>query len=108
MADILHISSGTVRWHLANLRKLYNVHSTRELLILFIIQEKHEQAYLKISDRSKEVIDLFMNGKTYAQIASHLGISVSGVRRHIEKCLIQNNCKSTIELISKYRSQCKV
>ena len=43
-----------------------------------------------------------MCGKTYEQIAKCLGISVSGVRRHLERVILQNELKSTIELISKY------
>ena len=43
-----------------------------------------------------------MRGNTYKQIAEYLGISVSGVRRHLEKVILQNELKSTLELISKY------
>jgi DNA-binding CsgD family transcriptional regulator len=43
-----------------------------------------------------------MRGKTYKQIAEYLDISVSGVRRHLERVILQNALKSTIELISKY------
>ena len=108
IASSLNISYGTVRWHLANIRKLYNVHSTRELLLIFTNKINRQQNHLKISPRAKDILDLFMRGKTYEQIASHLGISVSGVRRHVEKCLIQNECSSTLELISKYKSNDKI
>ena len=43
-----------------------------------------------------------MRGNTYEQIATCLGISVSGVRRHLEKIILQNECKSTIDFLSKY------
>ena len=43
-----------------------------------------------------------MHGNTYVQIAEYLGISVSGVRRHLEKVILQNELKSTFELLSKY------
>ena len=105
ISEKLHISYGTVRWHLSNLRKLYNVHTTRELLFSFTTPSRSTQDILKVSPRTRQVIEFFIQGKTYEQIAYHLGISVSGVRRHLEKCLIQNECKSTIELISKYKSQ---
>lgn len=43
-----------------------------------------------------------MCGKTYKQIAERLGISVSGVRRHLERVILQNELKSTTELLSKF------
>ena len=43
-----------------------------------------------------------MRGKTYKQIAEYLGISISGVRRHLERVILQNELKSILELISKY------
>lgn len=90
-----------MRWNLANLRKLYGAHSTRELLFIFKAR-KSESSLLKTSLRDKEVIELFMHGNTYVQIAEYLGISVSGVRRHLEKVILQNELKSTFELLSKY------
>lgn len=108
ISEKLHISYGTVRWHLSNLRKLYNVHTTRELLFASTYSIHYAYSNLKISPRAKLVIELFIQGKTYEQIAYHLGISVSGVRRHLEKCLIQNDCKSTIELIARYKNYYKI
>ena len=90
-----------MRWNLANLRKLYDVHSTRELLVIFK-SCKSENSSIKTTPRDKEVIELFMRGKTYEQIAECLGISVSGVRRHLERVISQNELTSTFELISKY------
>lgn len=90
-----------MRWNLANLRKLYDVHSTREFLVIFK-SCKSEKNSIKTTPREKEVIELFMRGKTYEQIAECLGISVSGVRRHLERVISRNELKSTIELISKY------
>lgn len=49
-------------------------------------------------------MELFMRGFTYTKIAEHLGISLSGVRRHREKMLWQNDCKSMLELIAKYQA----
>lgn len=89
-----------MRWNLANLRKLYDVHTTRELLLIF--KSCKFNSSIKITSREKEVVELFMHGKTYEQIAECLGISVSGVRRHFERVILQNGLKSTIELISKY------
>ena len=63
---------------------------------------KSEKSSIIFTPREKEVIELFMCWKTYEQIAEYLGISVSGVRRHLERIILQNELKSTIELISKY------
>ena len=90
-----------MRWNLANLRKLYDVHSTCELLVIFK-SCKPENSSIKITLREKELIELFIRGKIYEQIAEYLGISVSGIRRHFEKVILQNELKSTLELISKY------
>ena len=90
-----------MRWNLANLRKRYDVHSTCELLVIFK-SCKYKNNSIKITPREKEVIELFMRGKTYEQIAECLGISISGVRRHLERVILQNELKSTLELISKY------
>ena len=45
-----------------------------------------------------------MRGITYKQIAERLGISLSGVRRHREKMLWQNECRSMLELVAKYQA----
>ncbi|OUO52144.1 hypothetical protein B5F76_08055 [Desulfovibrio sp. An276] len=42
-----------------------------------------------------------MQGWSGKQISNHLGISKSAVRRHKEKMLLDNDCKTIIELISK-------
>lgn len=107
IAESLHISYGTVRWNLANLRKLYGVHSYRELLLIVKIYE-YENHHIKISPRGKEVIELFIHGKTYKEIAKQLDISISGVRRQLERCMIMNNCKSILELIAKYNLQYRI
>jgi DNA-binding CsgD family transcriptional regulator len=46
-----------------------------------------------------------MSGVAYRQIAERMGISLSGVRRHCEKMLWQNNCESMLELIAKYQAR---
>ena len=58
---------------------------------------------IKLSPRGKEVLELFMHSLTYTQIAQQLGMSVSGVRRHCEKMLWKNDCKSMAGLIAKYK-----
>ena len=106
IAQVLSVSYGTVRWHLENLRADFLVHTTRELLLKINIHQSTEAAQsakLKLSPRGKQVLELFMNSFTYQQIAMQLGMSVSGVRRHCEKMLWKNGCRSMIELIAKYK-----
>lgn len=104
IANALYITYGTLRWHLVNIRKVYNVHSTRELLLVSDMRVYTAPQTVRFSPRGKEVMELFMRGFTYKKIAERLGISLSGVRRHREKMLWQNECKSMLELIAKYRA----
>lgn len=60
---------------------------------------------MKLSPRGRQILELFMHGMTYKQIAKQLSISRSGVRRHLEKMLWQNECKSMLELIARYKSE---
>lgn len=57
---------------------------------------------LRFSPRGKEVFLLLKEGLTHKRIAERLGMSVNGVKRHKEKMLLQNNCKSMLKLIAKY------
>ena len=94
-----------VALHLVNIRKAYNVHSTRELIVLASDPDLSSASQaVRLSPRGRQVLELSMRGFTYNQIAEDLGISRSGVRRHQEKMLWQNECKSMLELISKYSS----
>ncbi len=57
---------------------------------------------LRFSPRGKEVFLLLKEGLTHKQVAECLGMGVNGVKRHREKMLFQNDCKSVLELIVKY------
>lgn len=57
---------------------------------------------LKLTPRGKEVFELIMRGLTIAQIAERMDISYSGVLRHREKMLLENNCRTMLELVAKY------
>jgi DNA-binding CsgD family transcriptional regulator len=59
---------------------------------------------LRLSPRGKEVFELTAKGFGNKQIGEYLGMSVSGVRRHKEKMLLQNDCESILELITNYYS----
>ena len=104
ISNKLNISYGTVRWHLSNIKKLYNIHKTIELLLIFNNNNNNEYIKFKISSQTKKVLELFMHGHTYEQISKTLDISISGVQRHIERTMIQNECNSTLELIVKYKT----
>jgi DNA-binding CsgD family transcriptional regulator len=87
IAQTLYIAYGTVRWHLANLRRDFAVHTTRQLLFELenMSNSVHVAVMVKFTPRGKEVFELFMVGRTYKQICEQLGISRSGVRRHLEQ-----------------------
>jgi DNA-binding CsgD family transcriptional regulator len=105
MARALCVSYWTIQWHLTNLRKVFGVHKTRELLLVLDNDDPVAPPHIRFSPRGREVVELFMRGCTYRQIAERLGISLSGVHRHREKMLWQNDCESMLELIAKYQSQ---
>jgi DNA-binding CsgD family transcriptional regulator len=101
----LCLSYETIRWHLANLRKAFDVHTSRELLLSADISMSAESSAVRLSPRGREVMELFMRGYTYREIAQCLGISISGVQRHREKMLWQNDCESMLKLIARYHGQ---
>ena len=80
------------------------MHSTRELLLVPDARVPTGTQAVRLSPRGREVMELFMRGITYTQIAERLGISLSGVRRHREKMLWQNECRSMLELVAKYQA----
>ena len=57
---------------------------------------------LRFSPRGKEVFMLIREGMPDKRIAECLGMGGSGVKRHKEKMLLDNNCASILELIAKY------
>ena len=59
---------------------------------------------LQLTPRGKEVFQQILAGTTDKNIAERLGMSLSGVRRHREKMLLQNKCDSMSELVSRYYS----
>ena len=77
-----------------------NVNKTIKILCTF----NHGQntcKEIKFTPRGREVFYLILKGKTSTEIAELLNMSKSGVRRHKEKMLLDNDCKTIIELISK-------
>lgn len=70
--------------------------------LLYFIYKDQDNNFIKLTSRGKDVFALIITGKTNEEIAKELGISKIGVRRHKEKMLLQNNCNTILELISKY------
>ncbi|WCB45740.1 helix-turn-helix transcriptional regulator [Nitratidesulfovibrio vulgaris] len=60
---------------------------------------------IKLTPRGKKVFALILAGYSRQEIADTLQMSLSGVRRHREKMLLQNNCKDILELVAKYYSE---
>ena len=112
MAPILFVSYGTIRWHLVNLRRVFKVRTTRELLHKLetscFTDSATATTIIKLSPRGRQVFELFRRSFTYRQIAERLGMSVSGVRRHCEKMLWKNGCDTMLALIAKHQAQCGV
>ncbi len=57
---------------------------------------------LVFTPRGREIFKLILKGKTTTEIAELICISYSGVLRHREKMLEQNDCHSMNELVAKY------
>lgn len=55
-----------------------------------------------LSDRQKQVLELVVEGFDRATIAQSLGITVSGVRWHINLLNKHYGTKNKLELIAKY------
>ena len=110
MAPILFVSYGTIRWHLVNIRRAFEVRTTRELLQklegISLSDTVVATPKIKLSPRGRQVFELFRCSFTYRQIAERLGMSVSGVRRHCEKMLWKNGCDTMLAVIAKYQAQC--
>lgn len=89
----LIISHWTLYKSLYTIRKILGAQSTLEMLnILRTIPEQATPATLRFSPRGKEVFLLIMDGLNIKEISERLGIGTSGVKRHREKMLLQNDC----------------
>lgn len=100
---MLFIEQGTLYQHLMRIRKQLGGHNAAELLkILCSGDDQFVLEHIKLTPRGRDVFALLLEGKTNAEIARCLGISKSGVRHHLEKMLLQNDCESILELIAGY------
>jgi DNA-binding CsgD family transcriptional regulator len=93
---------GTLYQHLHRIGKVLGTHNYFEMLHMLHKQPEGDTAMFQFSPRGKEVFELTVKGFGNKQIGECLGMSLSGVRRHKEKILLQNNCKSMLELVAKY------
>jgi DNA-binding CsgD family transcriptional regulator len=94
------------------MRNLFGAHNTRELvdmLVTYFIDDnlttEQRRIELRLSPRGREALELLALGYSYMQTAKAMGISRSGVRRHLENILWRNGCDSLDEAISRYRAQ---
>jgi DNA-binding CsgD family transcriptional regulator len=98
----LCIGKWTLYKHLYKIRKRLGVNNTPEMLHVLRTRPGNAVPALRFSPRGKEVFLLITEGLTNSQIGGRMGMSVSGVKRHKEKMLLQNNCSTLLELIAKY------
>lgn len=98
----LSIEKSTVYWHLAIMRKNFNVHSTIELLHKLNKNYEETMTNIRLTPRGREVFELAMRGLSIEKISKTLGISYSAVLRHREKMLMENECNTMMELIAKH------
>lgn len=57
---------------------------------------------LKMSDTAKRILTMLVAGDTYAEIAHKLGISRSGVVKHLDQLLYDNDILTVNDLIIKF------
>lgn len=82
-------------------REVISLSTPSELLYIVSGGISIDCTIIKLSPRGEEIFKFIMQGWSGKQISNHLGISKSAVRRHKEKMLLDNDCKTIIELISK-------
>ena len=107
IAATLSLNYSYIRRLLAGIHKEYGVHKTCELLLMIDAVVPSIRPTVRLTPRGKEVLELYMRGHTYREIAERLGMGIGGVRRHLEKMRWQNDCESMLELIAKYHCQSK-
>jgi DNA-binding CsgD family transcriptional regulator len=76
-----------------------------ETLHLLLKETDSELPMLRFTPRGKDIFALILQGFGQRKIGERMGMSVSGVRRHREKMLLQNDCNSMSELLLKYHGQ---
>ncbi|MDR1241283.1 MAG: LuxR C-terminal-related transcriptional regulator [Deltaproteobacteria bacterium] len=101
----MFIGIETIYVHRANIRRIMNARNAFETLHLLLKETDSVLPMLRFTPRGKEVFALMLQGLKMNEIGKHMGMSVSGVKRHKEKMLLQNDCNSMTELLLKYHGQ---
>lgn len=60
---------------------------------------------MKLTPRGKKVFLLTLQGYSDKEIGKCLRMSYSGVRRHKERMILENNSANMLELIAKYYTE---
>ncbi len=94
----LNISYQTVRAHFRDIRNILQVNSSIDILKK-IYPDGGDINNLKLTPRGKKVFYLMLENMYIEDIAHHLNISVSAVKRHRENMFLNNNCSSVFQLI---------
>ena len=104
IASILSIKQGTLYQHLAQIRRIFDSHNVIGLVhvIYNTIDKEIKTNTIRLTPCGSHVFKCILEGMTDKKIGEQLGMSLSGVRRHREKMLLQNDCTSITELVSKY------
>jgi DNA-binding CsgD family transcriptional regulator len=79
--------------------------NTFALLHILLGQTDRGDQFVRFSPRGKDVFALMLQGLGKREIGERMGMSLSGVKRHKEKMLLQNDCNSMMELLLKYHGQ---
>jgi DNA-binding CsgD family transcriptional regulator len=101
----LFIGIETIYVHRSNIRKALGARNAFETLHLLLKKTGSAIPMIRFTPRGKEVFALMLQGVGYREIGERMGMSVSGVKRHKEKILLQNDCNSMMELLLKYHGQ---
>jgi DNA-binding CsgD family transcriptional regulator len=89
----------------SKIRKALNTQNAFEMLHMLLQETVCVMPMLRFTPRGKEVFALMLQGLRQMVIGERMGMSVSGVKRHKEKMLLQNDCNSMTELLLKYHGQ---
>jgi DNA-binding NarL/FixJ family response regulator len=74
----------------------------RKVVQHFNHQSKGSQEMQTLSERETEVLDQLARGRLYKEIASHLGISMDTVRKHLQNIYSKLHVHSRTEAVVKY------
>lgn len=94
---------GAQNKYYVNIRNLI----TEEIESTFLFEDIVNE-FSNLSSREKEIANLIINGVSGRQIAEKLFISYNTVRTHRKNILRKTECKSGLELLSKFKRERKI